>query len=128
MAFSIKHRAVGTIDEIETKLTSALKENGFGVLSRLEVDKILAEKIGVTIAPYRILGACNPRLAYESLKVEPEIGVFLPCSVCLREETDGTVSIWALDPSAVVEAIHQPDLTESGLQARALIEHALDSL
>jgi len=82
----------------------------------------------VDTVPYRILGACNPGLAHQALEMKPEIGVFLPCSVCQREESDGTVSVWALDPGAVVETLGDPGLLPYGAQARGLIEKALGSL
>jgi uncharacterized protein (DUF302 family) len=128
MQFVISHSAKGTIDEIETKLTAALKEVGFGILTRIEVDKVLKEKIGAETAPYRILGACNPKLAHQALAAKPEVGVFLPCSVCLKQESSGTVSIWALDPGTVVETLNDPELNPHGAQARELISGAISSL
>ncbi len=128
MEFALTARVQGKIDEVEMKITSALKDVGFGILTRIEVDKVLKEKIGVETPPYRILGACNPKLAHRALELRPEVGVFLPCSVCLRQENDGTVSIWALDPGKVVETLNDPNLSPYGAPARDLIEKALSSL
>jgi uncharacterized protein (DUF302 family) len=128
MNFSLHAQARGTIDSVEADITAALKAVGFGILSRIEVDKVLKEKIGVDTPPYRILGACNPKLAHQALALKPEVGVFLPCSVCLRQETDGTVSVWAMDPGTVVDTLNEPALSPHGAQARALIQQALDSL
>jgi uncharacterized protein (DUF302 family) len=128
MEFALTTRTKGTIDEVEPRITAALKEVGFGILTRIEVDKILKEKIGVDSPPYRILGACNPQIAHQALSVKPEAGVFLPCSVCLRQENDVTVSIWALNPNAVVETLGDPNLSPHGVKASELIQKALDSL
>jgi uncharacterized protein (DUF302 family) len=128
MNFVMSRRPRGTIDEVETKITAALKEVGFGVLTRVEIDKALKEKIGVDVAPYRILGACNPNIAHQALQVRPDVGVFLPCSVCLRQETDGTVSVWALDPGTVIESLGDANLSPHGAQAHELFETALNRL
>ena len=113
---------------METRIAAALKEVGFGILTRVQADKVLKEKLGVDTAPYWILGACNPKIAHQALELTPEIRVFLPCSVCLRQESDGTVSIWALDPGSVVDALGNPQLSPHGAQARNLIESAINSL
>lgn len=128
MSFTLSARASGTIDDVEAKLTAALKNVGFGILTRIDADKVLREKIGVETAPYRILGACNPQLAHQALEMRPEVGVFLPCSVCLRQESDNTVSIWALDPASVVDTLHDPKLSPHGANARDLIEKAIQSV
>ena len=128
MEFALTARVQGRIDEVEVKITSALKDAGFGILTRIEVDKVLKEKISVDTAPYRILGACNPKLAHQALEMKPEVGVFLPCSVCLRQESNDTVSIWALDPGSVVETLGDPELSPHGAQAKSLIEKAINSL
>jgi uncharacterized protein (DUF302 family) len=123
--FALSAQVFGSIDEVEAKITAALKEVGFGILTRIEADQVLKEKIGVETAPYRILGACNPVLAHQALSLKPEVGVFLPCSVCLRQESNGSVSIWALDPGTVVETLNDPNLSIYGAQARELIQRAL---
>lgn len=128
MEFAIAKKATGTIDEVETKITAALKEVGFGILTRIEADKVLKEKIGVETTPYRILGACNPTLAHNALEADPSIGVFLPCSVCLRQEDDGTVSIWALNPATVVDTLNNPELAQHGKKAQDLITAAIDTV
>jgi uncharacterized protein (DUF302 family) len=123
--FSLTSQVQGTIDEAEARITSALKDVGFGILTRIEVDKVLKNKLGVETAPYRILGACNPKLAHRALEMRPEVGVFLPCSICLRQESNGTVSVWALDPGAVIETLEDQNLSPYGEQSRELIQKAL---
>ena len=128
MNFALTARVQGKIDDVETRITAALKDVGFGILTRVEADKVLKEKLGVDTAPYRILGACNPTIAHRALEIKPEVGVFLPCSVCLRQEPDNSVSIWALDPGTVVETLDNPELSPLGAQARSLIQKAINSL
>jgi uncharacterized protein (DUF302 family) len=128
MNFTLTAHAHGTIDEVETRITAALKEVGFGILTRIEVDKVLKEKIGKDVAPYRILGACNPVLAHQALELHPEVGVFLPCSVCLKQESENNVAVWALDPGTVVETLNNPELSPHGVEARERIEKALSTL
>ncbi|MBI5058791.1 DUF302 domain-containing protein [candidate division KSB1 bacterium] len=128
MSFVLSARAAGGIDDVEARIVAALKEVGFGILTRIEVNNVLREKLGVETSPYRILGACNPTLAHEALSRRPEVGVFLPCSVCLRQEADGTVSIWALNPGAVVETLQDAELSPQGARARELIENAIGSV
>jgi uncharacterized protein (DUF302 family) len=128
MNFVLTAHARGSIDDVEVKITAALKDVGSGILTRIEADKVFREKLGVDTAAYRILGACNPNLAHQALCMKPEVGVFLPCSVCLRQEPDGTVSIWALNPGEVVATMNDANLLPYGAHARTLIEKAINSL
>ena len=128
MNFAISRQVPGRIDEIEARITESLKQVGFGILTRVEADRVVKEKLGLDTAPYRILGACNPRIAHAALEADPRIGVFLPCSVCLKQEPGDLVSIWALDPGAVVEALENDALAPFAGQARALIEQAINAV
>lgn len=94
----------GTLGEVKPKVLDALKQEGFGVLTEIDVQKTLKEKLGEDMEPYLILGACNPRLAHRALEVDRSIGLLLPCNVVLRETPDG-VEVSILDPLAMFEMV-----------------------
>ena len=92
------------IDEAESRVREALAEKGFGVLTEIDVKATIKNKIGADIAPYRILGACNPEMAYKAIEIEPRVGAMLPCNVVLRD-VEGGIEISAIDPVASMQAI-----------------------
>ena len=92
------------IDEAEARVREALAEQGFGVLTEIDVKATMKNKIGADMAPYRILGACKPDMAYKAIEIEPRVGAMLPCNVVLRDVEGGT-EISAIDPVASMQAI-----------------------
>ena len=97
-------------DEAVSRVTEALKTEGFGVLSQIDVAATLKAKLGKDFRPYRILGACNPGLALQALSAEDHVGVMLPCNVVVQQRDGGRVEISAIDPSAPMQAIGNPAL------------------
>ena len=105
-------------DEAVERVKAELKKDGFGVLTDIDVRKILQEKLGVEFRPYRILGACNPPFAYKALLAEDKIGTMLPCNVIVQELGPGRVEVAAIDPLASMAAVKNEDLGAIGLEVR----------
>jgi len=97
-------------DQAVAKTREALSLEGFGVITEIDVRKILKAKIDVDFRPYLILGACNPRLAYEALQIEGKVGTMLPCNVVIQETGGGRIEVAAIDPVASMQAIDNPEL------------------
>ena len=108
--------------------TDALKEEGFGVLTTIDVAATLKAKLGLDERPYVILGACNPHYAHQALKVEPDIGALLPCNVVVREEPDGKVSVVFMDPAAVLGMVGRSEVDRLGGEVRAKLQRVAHSL
>lgn len=106
----------------------ALKNEGFGVLTDIDVSATLKQKIGVEFPSYRILGACNPALAYEALKLESKVGTMLPCNVVVRDAGGGQTEVAAIDPVASMQAIDNPELKRAAEQVRAKLERVIAAL
>lgn len=109
------------------KVTSALKEEGFGVLTEIDVQATLKQKLDVDFRKYMILGACNPSLAHEALKVENEIGLLLPCNVIVYED-DGKSVVSIVDPVSMFGVVKNPDLDSVAEDARARLQRVIKSL
>lgn len=115
-------------DRAIDRVTQALKEEGFGIISTIDVQATLKQKIGVEFHPYRILGACNPNLAYEALSVEDKVGTMLPCNVVVQAWDDGSTEVAAIDPLASMQAITNPKLEATAKDVRAKLQKVVESL
>lgn len=114
--FSIK--VPGRYADVVKRATEALKTEGFGVLTTIDVQATLKEKLGVEGRPYVILGACNPPLAHRALSADPDIGLLLPCNVIVREESDGSVTVAFMDPEAVLKLTDRPEIAALAREVR----------
>ncbi len=109
-------------------VTEALKVEGFGVLTEIDVKEVMKKKLDVDFPPYKILGACNPTLSYRALTIAPEVGLLLPCNVTVRQLEDGASEISLVDPLVMLGVIANPGLREVAEEARARLERVAAAL
>lgn len=128
MSFYIAKTLHMPFDAAIDKVTAALKEEGFGVLTDIDVRATLKTKLSVEWRPYRILGACNPALAYRALQAEDKIGTMLPCNVIVQDLGHGEVEVAAIDPAVSMERIGKAELTELAGAVRAKLQAVLARL
>lgn len=117
-----------TFDDAISKVTEELKNEGFGVLTEIDVTSTLKTKLDVNFYNYRILGACNPAYAYQALQAEDKIGTMLPCNVIVQEQTPGTVEVSAVDPMASMQAVENPALEEIAEAIREKLQTVINAL
>lgn len=110
------------------RVTQALQDEGFGVLSDIDVAATLKKKLNQDIPPYRILGACNPEFASRALAAEPMIGLLLPCNVVVRENESGLVHVEFMDPDVVLELVENPKIHELAAEVRQRLERVLQAV
>lgn len=115
-----------SFDRAVMATTEALGRHGFGVLSDIDVQVTLRNKLGKETRPYRILGACNPQMADRALQAEPLIGTMLPCNVVVREREDGAVEVATVDPVASMQAVGNPRLAEIAGEVRSMLRQVVD--
>ncbi len=115
-------------EEAIEQVTAALKVEGFGVLTDINIQKAFKEKIDVDFKKYRILGACNPGYAHKALQEEDKIGVFLPCNVVVEEHDNGDIEVSTVDPIASMSSIENENLGEFATEVQAKMKAVIDAL
>lgn len=115
-------------DTALTRVTEALKSEGFGVLTEIDMQQTFKNKLDVDFHPYRILGACNPQLAHRALTLSPEVGMLLPCNVTVSQVDDETVEVAIIDPITMLEPANHPELQPIAEEAQARLRRVITAL
>jgi uncharacterized protein (DUF302 family) len=128
MSYYFSKKLQGTFDEVLARVTGALKEEGFGILTEIDVKETLRKKLNVDFRKYKILGACNPPMAHKALEMEDKIGTMLPCNVIVQEVADGHVEVAAIDPVASMQAVQNPRLEDLAKEVQGKLKKVIASL
>jgi uncharacterized protein (DUF302 family) len=116
------------VEQAIERVTAALKAQGFGILTRIDVHTVLAEKLGATLPPYVILGACNPQLAQRAIAAEEQVGLLLPCNVLVRDDGAGGSTVTIADPRVMGDLTRNPALAPLMAEAETRLRQALEAL
>ncbi|MBS0578199.1 MAG: DUF302 domain-containing protein [Proteobacteria bacterium] len=128
MTYYISRTVEKPFDTVVADVTQCLKEQGFGLLTDIDVQATLKSKLGADMGRYRILGACNPRFAHEALRIEDKLGVLLPCNVIVRETPDFKVEVASVDPVAAMARTGNPALSSTAEEVRRLLSKAISQV
>ncbi|HEY8782181.1 MAG TPA: DUF302 domain-containing protein [Mucilaginibacter sp.] len=128
MKYYFSKTIAGSFDSAIQKVTEALKGEGFGILTEIDIKDTLKKKLDVDFYNYKILGACNPSFAYKALLAEDKIGTMLPCNVIIQEKAEGLVEVSAVDPLASMQAIENKNLLDIATEIRARLQKVIEQL
>lgn len=128
MNYNLTKKIGGTFDEAIKNLTGLLQQEGFGVISEIDLQEKFKEKLGKDFRKYTILGACNPKLAFEAIQEEPNVGVMLPCNILVQESVEGGVEISAINPVASIGAVQNPKLEPLAAEVSNRLQKVIDGL
>lgn len=127
-ALGLTVRIKADFETAQMRVSAALKQEGFGVLTEIDIQETLKQKLGVDFRPYKILGACNPPLAYRALTAVPEVGLLLPCNVTLSQLEAGTIEVSIVDPLTMLGFVGRPELEPVAEEARARLARVVETL
>ena len=128
MSYTFSKTVALGFDDAIAATKEALRHHGFGVLTEIDVQSTLKKKLGVDFRPYRILGACNPEMAFQALQAEDTVGTMLPCNVVVQQHENGHVEISAVDPVASMQAIDNPALVVIAAQVRDMLHQVVEEI
>ncbi|MEG6509840.1 DUF302 domain-containing protein [Methyloligella sp. 2.7D] len=128
MSYHFSRTIDAPFDAVVARVIAALKTEGFGVLTDIDVSATMKAKLGEDFRPYRILGACNPKLAFHALQVEDKIGTMLPCNVIVQQTPDGAVEVSAVDPAASMQAVDNPALAPVAKEVGGKLQRVIDAV
>jgi len=117
--YSFSTNVRGTVADVEENVVAALKDEGFGVLTEINVQATFKKKLDVDTRPYKILGACNPGFAHQAIEAESDIGLLLPCNVVVREEADGSITVAFMDPEAVLGLVQREGIADTAKEVKS---------
>ncbi|NEN24870.1 DUF302 domain-containing protein [Cryomorpha ignava] len=118
----------GTFEDVIDKVTQGLKDEGFGILTEIDVQETLKKKLDVNFKKYRILGACNPPYAHKALQAEDKIGTMLPCNVIVQEIGEGVIEVAAVNPMASMQAVENEKLNEIANEITSMLKNVIEKL
>jgi uncharacterized protein (DUF302 family) len=128
MSFYYNKTIKGQFDEVISKITENLKQEGFGVLTQIDVTQTLKNKLNVEFRKYRILGACNPPFAYKALQIEDKIGLMLPCNIIVQEKTADAIEVASINPLMSMQVVGNPELEIVATEIQSRLHRVIDLL
>lgn len=128
MSYYFTTKTNGNFKTIETKVIALLKDEGFGVLTQINMQETLKDKLNVDFKKYKILGACNPPFAYQALLAENKIGVMLPCNIILQEISENTIEVSAVNPLISMQAVNNDQLNEVAIAVSKKLENVIKKI
>ncbi len=126
--YSFGKTVSSTFEAAVENVTQGLQKEGFGVLTEIDMAATMKKKLNKDTAPFRILGVCNPELAYRALQTEPSIGLLLPCNVVVRQDAAGKVHVEFMDPNAVLALVDRPEIDQLATEVRQKLQRVMTAL